>query len=192
LVIGALDIAIDVWKRRGVQILTATRHGVLGSSHLAAVTASQLHPANRDEASLSINDCGLVIGDQLIASRTLKDWSITNGQTYIITSIDTDRKTVRLDSLSKPIPWRLVQFFQFTHSLTVHRHQMIGDPRSVAIIVLDNRSDFLMTREWLYTALSFATERCLIVGYRPALEQCLSSSARSGRDCALLPYLQSI
>jgi ATP-dependent exoDNAse (exonuclease V) alpha subunit len=163
----------------------------MGSNRLAAVTASQVLPAQRDESLIHIGDCGVVEGDSLVAGRNLKDWQIINGHYYTVTNIDPKSKTMTLNNVPKPLPWRLLSFFQFTHALTTHRFQISGTPKDVCLIVISNEEGLTVTREWLYTALSYAKDRAYVIGYRPAYKRAIEVSARDHRHCALPAYLSA-
>ncbi len=104
-----------------------------------------------------------------------KEVAIFNGNMGRIVDIDEDAMIVKLDEQGEIVlpkdEWDLI-----IHSWTCTCHKLQGSQSPYVIIGLDNAAYSLLSREWLYTAITRAKKYCVLVGQPKAINTACRTS----------------
>lgn len=120
-------------------------------------------------------------GDPVICTRNYYKFGVVNGQLGRVTRISPEIE-ISWDgdspNASAPIPPEMSLDVSLAYAITCHKSQ--GSASPVVIVVLEDAP--MITREWLYTAITRARQHVLIVGDRNSLETIIKrrSSRKTG------------
>jgi len=140
---------------------------VMTITALRATAAAINEEAARSLAAMGIEgqrlgpNCPFVaIGEPVIMSRNFYAHGLMNGQTGTVTAIDP--VTIRWDGeeQAREVDPDYIAEIEPAHAITCHRAQ--GSEADVVIVSLD--SAHLITRNWLYTAVTRARKTAIFVG----------------------------
>lgn len=125
-------------------------------------------------------------GDPVICTRNHYKFGVVNGQLGKVTRIKPEIQ-IRWDgddpNSSLPVPTEMSLDVSLAYAITCHKSQ--GSASPAVIVVLEDAP--MITREWLYTAITRARRHVLIVGDRYTLEKVIDrrSSRETGFSLAL-------
>lgn len=115
---------------------------------------------------------------------------IYNGYVGIIQSIDYDYMIIDFDLCGKIIVdkkyWNNIEL---AYATTCHKYQ--GSQCKVVIIGLDYNAYTLLTKEWVYTALTRAEKKCILCAENSALRFAVSTSKITAKQTFLKTMLQN-
>ena len=97
---------------------------------------------------------------------------IFNGNIGIIQEVDNDNMVVRFQQGDIIIPWYLYDDLELGYAITCHSAQGSGFPYVIA--VCDNGSYALLSKEWLYTAMTRCKKFCTLIGQPTAIRRACS------------------
>lgn len=118
----------------------------------------------------------MVVRNNYHARTTLgKEVAIFNGNMGHIITVASDAMIIELEEQGQVIlpreEWNNIQ-----HSWACTCHKLQGSQAQYVIVVLDKGSFKLLTREWLYTALTRARKYCVLVGQPDAINMATRTS----------------
>ena len=96
-----------------------------------------------------------------------------NGEMGVITFIDKDEILVSDGKDEKVLPADAVSDMQLSFSCTIHKSQ--GSENPLIVIYLPSNASNMMTRPLLYTAITRAKEKVIIISVDNALEKCVNT-----------------
>ena len=151
----------------------------------------------------------LRLGDRVICVRNMykaiRPWStydedgnevdevcpVYNGDRGVITELTSEYMVVKFDLWGDiKIPQKDFVNIEMGYALSCHKLQ--GSEADYVIIGLDDTSYVLLTREWVYTAITRAKKRCIIVAQGSALEFAISTSKIPLKQTYLRNLLRSV
>lgn len=117
------------------------------------------------------------LNDKVIHCVNNYDKNVFNGETGIITSVDGKSLRVFYNLSNKYIDYTHedIDELQLAYSISVHKSQ--GSEYRDVIIVIDNSHFMLLSSQLIYTAMSRAKQRCLILAESYAFDKCLKEDA---------------
>jgi len=130
-------------------------------------------------------------GDKIINTKneTTKDSFIINGDMGFITEADEKRMICAFSDPERSIPLhQKMNNLLLAYAITVHRFQ--GSEAPVVIIPVHRSASFLLTRAWIYTAISRAKKICITVGERAAVQMAIRKDDSNNRITRLKELLQ--
>ena len=125
-------------------------------------------------------------GDPVICTRNHYKFGVVNGQLGKVTRISPEIE-IRWDgedpNSSLPVPPEMSLDVSLAYAITCHKSQ--GFASTAVVVVLEDAS--MITREWLYTAITRARQHVLIVGDRFTLKKVIDrrSTRKTGSSLAL-------
>ena len=100
---------------------------------------------------------------------------IFNGYLGKITKIESDYMIVRIDNVGDII-LNQKEWGNITHGWACTTYKFQGSQCDYAIVCLDTSSYMMLTREWLYTAITRAKKYCILVGQPKAINTACRTS----------------
>ncbi len=165
----------------GIQVLTPTRKGLLGSVELNRALQETLNPPAEDKPEKRIGDRTFRVGDRVMQNkndyqlgwRSLRSFEesegVFNGDLGVVQAVDNDRGTVSVlfdgDRLAV-YDYSLIDEIEPAFAMTVHKSQ--GSEFPAVVMPLTRFPSVLATRNLLYTAVTRAKKLVVLVG-RPEI-----------------------
>lgn len=109
------------------------------------------------------------IGDKVIQMENNYDKDVFNGETGYVTAIDMEERTVQVLFDGKPVTYEDYELDQLglAYALTVHKYQ--GSEAPCIIMPVTRQHYIMLYRNLLYTAVTRARTRLVLVGSETAL-----------------------
>ena len=130
-------------------------------------------------------------GDKVMYTKNAN--GLTNGDIGIITEIVTeeDGRFIKADfgELSAVFDERDAQNLELAYATTVHKSQ--GSEYKIVLLVMDKAHSVLHSKEIVYTALTRAKEKCIVIGSRDAFARSITNGKASCRRSLLSHFLKA-
>ena len=185
------------------QVITMTKKGPFGTVALNEKLQEKLNPMGETKKQLMEGDKIFREGDKVmqiknnygLKYRSFEDLTegqgIFNGEIGIIKAVDPDRLT--LDVLFSDTYYVVYEGddlgqLELAYAITVHKSQ--GSEFGTIIMPLIYASKNLMTRNLIYTALTRAKDKAILVGSLKALEEMVENTREDNRNTCLSVMLQ--
>ena len=158
----------------GIQGISPTKRGVSGTEALNARLQSLINPPAREKKEHRHRDRLFRVGDKVMQIRNNYEleWirgsksglGVFNGDIGRITEINTVEKYMEIDFDGREVVYEfsILDDLDLSYAVTVHKSQ--GSEYSTVVIPLGGVSPALCTRNLLYTAVTRAKNRVIIVG----------------------------
>ena len=186
---------------RDIQILSATRKGECGTVSLNRIIGSAVNPEHKGQKSVTFRGTVFREGDKVMQIRNNydaevqkdsgeTDSGIFNGDIGIVRSAEPREGTLNVAFEDRLVGYTpdMLPDLEHAYAITVHKSQ--GSEFKAVILVLDEGSELLFTRNLLYTAVTRAKELLVVVG-RPSKLSFMVRNARGGkRYSGLKPALR--
>lgn len=159
-----------------IQVISPTRRGELGTVNLNRKLQEILNPPAEGKKEKLFGEVTFREGDRVMQIRNDYDilWHTSdftsagsgmfNGDVGTVSSIDFINETMEVNFDGKIATYSFMNLNELEHAwaMTVHKSQ--GCEFKAVILVLSDSSQFLLTRDVLYTAVTRARELLIIVG----------------------------
>lgn len=168
---------------RGFQIITPRNDGPLSVNMLNDSLQAVLNPGPKTECLL-----GKFIvrnGDRVIITKNDYELDIFNGEIGKVIGIDSSKITIKLDDKVVEIGKEIaIERIKLAYALTVHRMQ--GQEYPYIILPFINQfGRNMLQRNLLYTAITRAKTKVIIIGHGSALEKAIDNSSVQRRNTNL-------
>ena len=170
--------------RRDVMCLSPMRGGPAGVTAMNARLQERLNPSPTE--SLLRKGLRFGVNDKVMQQKNNAELGINNGDLGVIESIDHKAKTMRIrfDSQFVQYPFAEVSTLALAYCCTVHKCQ--GSEYPVVVVAVDRAHTVLLDRKLLYTAITRATDRVILVGQRRAVHVAVSEARANVRQTGLV------
>ncbi len=194
-----------------IQLLCPMRRGVLGTENLNkrlqevlnieyAVLAS--HPLEKrrfgerphkqtSQSSVQSGTAGgFRVGDKVMQVRNNYDYDVFNGDIGRVVAIEHIEKKVRIQFPDKQVAYDTADLGELVlaYATTIHKAQ--GSEYPAVVIPLHTQHYLMLQRNLLYTGITRAKERVVIVGTKQALGICIRNNQVMERNSYLAERLQ--
>ena len=184
----------------GIQVLTPTRIGLLGTQSLNDAIRAVQNPKREGRNEIRVMGATLREGDKVMQVKNNYDIAYTrfdgeqgmgvfNGDIGVITDIRYSDETLMVEFDDRKVEYTFEQAKQLeaAYAITVHKSQ--GSEYDAVILALGDVSRRLCYRNLLYTAVTRARRILVIVGDRSVIEGMVANGRRSGRYTGLRDFL---
>ncbi|MDQ6670848.1 MAG: AAA family ATPase [Chloroflexota bacterium] len=164
--VHAQQLVVESAVRLNAQVLTPQHTSPVGVTALNRALQARLNPGQPSKAEVQLgNDVVFRLGDRLIVGKNNYQTLCFNGETGQIVDIGPERLTLRMDDVDGE---RLVDYerdewwqLQLAYAITTHRAQ--GSEWDNVVVVVSQSHYMMLQRNLLYTALTRARKRAVIV-----------------------------
>ncbi len=188
-----------------VQVLTPVRKGAAGCAMLNQALQSQLNPAAAasQEQSLFFKGNRLSCCDKVMQIRNNYDltWhmkndrsidgkGVFNGETGTITRIEKDNRSLEVlfdDDRLVSYDISSLDDLELAYAITIHKSQ--GSEYPVVVLVLPTGAPHFLTRNLLYTAVTRAKKKIILVSSRKIIKRAVENNAAYTRHTLLKDWL---
>ena len=194
-----------------IQLLSPMRRGALGTENLNTrlqevlnpeYTTPVSHPLEKKrfgvpsytQASRPRNQSGTAggfrVGDKVMQVRNNYDYDVFNGDIGRVVTIDQINKKVHVQFPDKQVAYDTADLGELAlaYATTIHKAQ--GSEYPVVVIPLHTQHYLMLQRNLLYTGITRAKERVVIVGTKRALGICIRNNQVIERNSYLAERLQ--
>ena len=182
----------------GVQILSCTRKGPLGTYSLNALLQNALNPAAPGKAEQPFRETVFRVGDKVmqITNNYDLEWfleedesvcgaGVFNGDIGTVWEIDADEERLCVNFDGRIGVYDFSQLDELEHAWAVTVHKSQGSEYPVVILPVFDPSVMLATRNLLYTAITRAKKMVILVGKRESVCRMVDNNKIAGRYTAL-------
>lgn len=170
--------------RRDVMCLSPLRGGPAGVTAMNARLQKRINPS--PQASIVRSGLRFGVGDKVMQQKNNAELGINNGDLGVIESIDQQAKRLRIrfDRQLVEYPFAELSTLALAYCCTVHKCQ--GSEYPVVVVAVDRAHTVLLDRKLLYTAITRATDRVILVGQHRAVHIAVSESRANVRQTGLV------
>ncbi len=178
----------------GVQVLTCTRKGELGTQQLNLRLQEALNPEHPDKNQKAFGSVIFRERDKVMQIRNNYDaewvdkdneditgFGIFNGDIGTIFSIDTKAERIVVDFSGKLVTYPFEDIHEIEHAFAVTVHKSQGSEYPVVILPVLNPPPMLATRNLLYTAVTRAKNMVILVGNQHSVRKMLDNCQKEIR-----------
>lgn len=183
-------------EREGIQVISPSRRGEAGTENLNIILQAALNPPAHGKKEIKFRDILFREGDRVMQTRNNYDleWTdedeskvgqgIFNGDIGVIREIRRASVTVDFDGRIVDYDYDLLEDLETAYAVTVHKSQG-SEYRTVIIPVCSSTPALLLTRNLLYTAVTRAQRRVIIVGQEQTVKRMVDNVRQSSRYTGL-------
>lgn len=151
-----------------IQVLSPTKKRTLGTVSLNTKLRGLLNPSGTNET--------FCIGDKIVCTENMPEKGVTNGDIGQVLSVKRRSIMARFGSGAVELPKSKVEL---AYALTVHKAQ--GSEYPVVVLALSMKMQPLLYKSMLYTALTRAKQKMIVVGSRAAVMEAVSMDKNKER-----------
>lgn len=183
-------------EKEGIQVIAPSRRGEAGTENLNAVLQAALNPPAPGKKETRFREMLFREGDRVMQTRNNYDleWEsetegkagqgVFNGDIGVIREIRRSSVTVDFDGRTVNYDYDLLEDLETAYAVTVHKSQG-SEYRTVIIPVCSSTPALLLTRNLLYTAVTRAQRRVIIVGQEETVKRMVDNVRQSMRYTGL-------
>ena len=168
---------IDVYKREqehiedelDIQIISPMRRGEAGSILISQYVQQAVNPPDSLKGEARVNGITYRVGDKVIQILNDYELEVFNGEIGIIYAITQTDICIRFIHKEVRLPIDEAHMIMPAYAITVHKSQ--GSEYGVVIIPFVPRYGGMLQRNLLYTAVTRAKRKVIIVGTTSAIER---------------------
>lgn len=168
-----IPVAFGIDAKHHTQVMSPARRGDLGTENLNRLLQQWLNPHQSAVADYRV-------GDKVMQTRNNYDHDIFNGDIGEVVDGHAEYLTVNFQGRHIKFEREMRDELTLAYAITVHKSQ--GSEFDATILLLDSAHHILLSRELLYTAVTRAKQRCIVITTRPALKRCLQTSLQHARN----------
>jgi exodeoxyribonuclease V alpha subunit len=175
------------WPLEEIQVLSPMRKGPLGVYALNQLARPLLNPQASETSSVG----GFCVGDRVVQRVNNYQKGVFNGDIGRVTVADPEQGQVVVQFGSTPVSYLggELEELELAYAMTVHKAQ--GSEYACVVVVLHHSQAILLQRELLYTAVTRARERLILLASPQALHMAIRRTDRQQRYTSLgQPRLQ--
>lgn len=163
------------------QVLTPVKDGLAGALELNSRIAELLNPG-----VLRTNILNIGVGDRVANTKNDYEHGLVNGSIGIVKLIDNGDISIEYDVGVVTLPLTAANV-SMAYALTVHKAQ--GQEYDTVIIALSHSKPVMLQRRLLYTAITRAKRKVLIVGTKRAIDIVAEGTFNAARVTGLVQHL---
>lgn len=173
---------------KDVLVLSPVRKGDAGVDTLNKLLQERLNPS--PEKHISSRGFRFGLGDKVMQTRNNYNLQIFNGDTGIITDINTEAETVTIDFTDQIVTVTNADMLDIVlaYATTIHKSQ--GSESPMVVIPMSSQHHFSQNRNLLYTGVTRAKKSLVLVGQKKSLRRCVDNDEVRYRTTMLKELLQ--
>lgn len=171
---------------KDVQVLSPMHRFPCGVENLNLILQQQLNP-HQEQDEIRLSTQSFRVGDKVMHIRNNYQKKVFNGDIGFITAIHNDK--VAVDFLDRIVTYEKNELNELTLAYASSIHKSQGSEYKVVIIPLSTSHYIMLQRNLLYTAITRAKEKVIIIGSKRALTTAVQSNRTQKRYTLLTERL---
>lgn len=174
---------------RDVMCLAPMRKGDAGVEQVNNLLQEAINPSPIDSHERAGIRFG--VGDKVTQQRNNRDLMVFNGDVGIIKQIDSVGKSlvIQFDQAEVLYPFSDTGSLALAYCTTVHKSQ--GSESPVVVIAVDRSQNVMLNRKLLYTAVTRAKKKVILVGQMQAIHIAVSEARALDRHTGLVEVMRT-
>ena len=177
----------DLKDTFALQVLTPARRKRETASNQLSRTLQEL--IRHEESFLKYGDTLYRVGDKVMFMRNNYAAGYFNGDMGLVKQIDGDSLVVRIDDAMVTVTNDLLDDLSLAYATTVHKSQ--GSEFATVIVVLPSDPAPMLQRNMIYTAITRAKKRVIIVAAENCIRKAIMTKSAMKRNSGLTEKLQT-
>lgn len=173
-----------------VQIISPMRRGVAGSLAISKTIQQAINPAASTRSEVKLNGQIYRVGDKVIQVLNNYDLEVFNGEIGVIFSISKTEVCIRFMDKEVHVPMEDMSSFMLAYAITVHKSQ--GSEYGTVIIPFIPTYRQMLQRNLLYTAVTRARNKVILVGTKSAVQKAVRTQSGTTRYTLFKERLQGL
>lgn len=187
----ALRVITERLAKRGIStrdtiVITPQRAGVCGAVSLNQSLQEALNPTGQ---ALTLGKAPKQtvyrVGDRVMQLKNDRVRGVFNGDMGWVAGVDPEKTTLLADIDGREVVYERQHFEHLTHAYACTGHKMQGAQAKAVIVIMLREHFMLLSRAWLYTALTRAEKLCVLIADPAAVRMALSETRRELRNTGL-------
>ena len=187
--------------REGIQVISCTRKGEIGTANLNRLLQESLNPPSPEKKELRRREIVLREGDKVMQIRNNYDleWTmendrdqtgfgVFNGDIGFILEVDPEEESVLVSFDGKAVTYNADELDEIEHAFAVTVHKSQGSEYPVVIFPVLNPPPMLATRNLLYTGVTRARRMVILVGDQASVARMVDHKDSSRRYTGLCDF----
>lgn len=184
------DLLDDGYKIDEIQILSPMKNGDLGVNELNKMIQDKFNPSARNKFEYEISlQRVLRVGDRVIQTENNYDIEVFNGEVGKITSITDSYLSVDYGDKEVLYGKEIIAQLTLAYAITVHKSQ--GSEFKNVIIPIHRSLNYMLNRNIIYTAITRAKEKIVLIGEKEELEIGISKTDNTIRNSQIKDKLNN-
>lgn len=180
--------AAGVDAQREVQVLSPMHRLDCGVENLNQLLQAALNPENLIKPVITGAGQVFRLGDKVMQMRNNYTKNVFNGDIGFIADIDDDKTTVRYPDLDAVYEKNELAELHLAYAMSVHKSQ--GSEYPIVIMPLIPGHHIMLQRNLLYTAVTRAKQRVILLGTKAALNTAIANDRTKKRYTLLAERLR--
>lgn len=173
-----------------VQVISPLRSKTLASVDELNIALQKIaNPQISEDEQIDLGRVLFRKGDKVMQVSNNYDKGVYNGDVGIITEVSIAKKKLRVDFQGLIVDYYDNEFDQLKHAFATTVHKVQGSQYPVVIMVVTNYHSMMLLRNLLYTGVTRAQQRLIIVGDEDAVKFAIRNVKNNTRLSALAEKL---
>lgn len=173
-----------------VQIISPMRRGGAGSVAISKTVQAAVNPQVATRSAVKINGQTYRVGDKVIQVLNNYELEVFNGEIGVIFSISKTEVCIRFMDKEVHVPMEDMSSFMLAYAITVHKSQ--GSEYGTVIIPFIPTYHQMLQRNLLYTAVTRARNKVILVGTKSAVQRAVTTQSGTTRYTLFKERLQGL
>lgn len=161
---------------RDIQLLSPMHRGSVGVGNLNQLLQAELNPPNPAVAQYQSGSRLYRVGDKVLQLRNNYDKDVFNGDIGLIEAIDLEmgEAVIRFDDHA--VTYDMSELDEITPAYAMSIHKSQGSEYPIVVIPVLTQHYMMLQRNLLYTGITRARERVILVGTRKAIAMAVKNN----------------
>ncbi|MBR3523363.1 MAG: ATP-dependent RecD-like DNA helicase [Bacilli bacterium] len=151
------------------QIMAPMYAGLVGIDNLNRILQDIFNPKDKNKKEIKYGDQIFRVGDKVLQLQNMVDLNVFNGDIGIIEDI-TDEKEIVINFDGNYVYYTIHDLVNIKHGYVISIHKSQGSEFKLVIMILSNSFRRLLYRKLIYTGVTRAKSKLIIIGQSEAFE----------------------
>jgi exodeoxyribonuclease V alpha subunit len=166
-------------KPMDIQILAPMKRGQVGVDALNEIVRELMNPPSPEKPELAYGKISWRVGDKVMVIKNDYNLGVFNGDMGVITNVQSNGITVDIDNWE--IEFGFEQLDELVHAYAITTHKSQGSEFKLAIIACTNNHYIMLQRNLIYTAITRAKDRLVLLTNERALKRAVKNDKLAER-----------
>jgi exodeoxyribonuclease V alpha subunit len=170
-----------------IQVLTPMQRGIVGAANLNLVLQEALNPTGEE---LRRSGSVFRMDDKVMQIRNNYDKEVFNGDIGIVTSIDLEDRSLKVDFDGRQIEYDVTELDELIHAYATTIHKAQGSEYPIVVMPVLMNHYVMLQRNLIYTGITRAKKILVMVGTKKALAYAVNNITVTKRNTLLKERLE--
>jgi exodeoxyribonuclease V alpha subunit len=192
----AEELVAQGYDQSDIQVLAPMYDGVAGITHLNEYLREFFNPANLARKELNVGKYTYRIGDKILQLKNQPDDDVYNGDIGILEEVvrrqedEYNQEHLVVNFYGNYVDYTPQYFINLTHAYCISVHKAQGSEYPVVILPIMREHSIMLKRKLIYTAISRAKSRLILIGDIEAFETGIKVIEKVKRRSSLGEFLK--